>query len=433
MSSSLARRVNLPHLSPRWTAPDAAAAQTDRNEGIRAARDGDDGDGALNRFWRHLCADAASDLLRLYAECARLLEDHNAKRERLRHELDTDLVNQSMANQRQHDERMDALKREVGPEAGTYKERAAKSEDAQKALRAIRGAVNSRPLRTQFGVFYYLMMLLLALAEVPVNRAAFELTFREEPIFSLMLAAAVGLILIFLAHVIGLMLRQWPNRPTLGQIVSRVVAMALLIGIAGTGVYFMAKMRQAFIRLTSAETDGFAERLQEALRGGGTQGTVSIMADLPLTTSDWTFIALNLLIFVFGVVASFLRHDPHPDYARAVRDARQSERSFGKIEKKYGDLTRVEITRYEERKRSLEAQMGELRATMAALADQSGGIGDHCVSARRMVAQTVLKRCGTFVGGFITTAPSGTPHLDSPTIEAILAELPTVDRMADAR
>jgi hypothetical protein len=106
MSSSLARRVSLPQLSSRWTAPDAAAAQTDRNEGIRVARDGDDGVGALNRFWRHLCAEAASDLLRLYAECARLLEDHNGKRERLRHELDTDLVNQSVANQRQHDERV---------------------------------------------------------------------------------------------------------------------------------------------------------------------------------------------------------------------------------------------------------------------------------------------------------------------------------------
>jgi hypothetical protein len=76
--------------------------------------------------------------------------------------------------------------------------------------------------------------------------------------------------------------------------------------------------------------------------------------------------------------------------------------------------------------------MGELRATMAALADQRGGIGEHCVSSRRMVAQTVLKRCGVFISGFITTAPPGTPLLTPPAIETILAELPTIDRMADA-
>ena len=158
------------------------------------------------------------------------------------------------------------------------------------------------------------MMLVLALAEVPVNRAAFELTFREEPIFSLMLAAAVGLILVFFAHVIGMTLRQWPLRPRIGPVIARIAALLAMASIVGAGVYFMAKMRQAFIRLTSAEADDFAQRLQQALRGGS-ETPVAVMADMPLTVNDWTFIALNLLIFTFGVVASFLRHDPHPDYA----------------------------------------------------------------------------------------------------------------------
>ena len=430
MSSSLARRVNLPQLSQRWTAPDSASAQSDRAEGTRAARDGEDGPAALDRFWHHTAADASSDLLRFYSECTRLAGDHNARRERLRHELDTDLVNQSLANQRQHDDRMAALKRELGPDAGPYKESAHQAEDAQKALRTIRGDLNSRPLRTHFGPFYYLMMVVLALAEVPVNRAAFELTFREEPIFSLTLAAAVGLILVFFAHVIGMMLRQWPHRPRVGQIVARIAALLAMAGIVGAGVYFMAKMRQAFIRLTSAEADDFGQRLQQALRGGA-ETPVAVMADMPLTINDWTFIALNLLIFTFGVVASFLRHDPHPDYARAVRNARRTERAFAKVEKKFGDKAREEVVRYEDRKRSLDGQMGEIRAALGALADQSGAIGEHCVASRRMAAQTIVKRSGTFAEGFRSAATTAPPEV--PTITTILDALPTADGATYAR
>lgn len=430
MSSTLARRAGLPQLSPRWTSPDAAAAQGDRNDGARAARDGDAG--APDRFWRRLAGDGASDLLRLYGECARLLGDHNARRDRLGHELDTDLVGQAAANQRQHDERVATLRRESGPEASSYKDGAARAEDAQKTLRSVRGEVNDRPLRTSFGPLYLVMMLLLALAEVPVNRAAFELTFREEPVFSLLLAAAVGVILIFFAHVVGLILRRWPHSPTSGQVAARVVTLAIVLGIVGSGVFAMAKMRQSFIRLTAAENDGFAQRLQEALRGG-TQQTVSIMADQPLGIGDWTFIAINVLIFSFGVVASFLRHDPHPDYERALREGRRTERVFAKVEKRHGTALRHETTRYEDRKRGLEKQMGELRATMAALTDQAGAIGKHCASSRQMVAQMVRKRCGSFVDGFSTVPGAVRSAPAMPALETIAAELPLPEDAAHAR
>lgn len=436
MSSVLARRPSLPQLPPRWTAPDSAASQSDRAEGARAARDGADAAGALERFWRRLATEGAGDLVRLYGECARLLADHDAKRDRLRHEHDVDLVGQAAANDRRHDERVGALKRELGPEAPAYKERAAEAEDAQRALRAVRGEVNSRPLRAGAGPLYPLLMLALALAEVPVNRAAFELTFREEPLFSLLLAAAVGVILVSFAHVVGLVLRQWPRRPSLGGIAARVAALAVILGTAGAGVYVMAKMRQGFMRLVSAESDGFAQRLQEALRGG-TQQAAAMMADVPLSIGDWTFIAVNVLIFTFGVVASFLRHDPHPDYEKAIREARKTERAFAKAEARHGAKLREETARYEERKRSVEGQMGELRATMAALAGQSGGIDEHCASSRLLVAQAIRRRCGDFVDGFGAAAagdrdPVGRAPPAAPAIEAVLAELPSHKAAAHA-
>jgi hypothetical protein len=72
--------------------------------------------------------------------------------------------------------------------------------------------------------------------------------------------------------------------------------------------------------------------------------------------------------------------------------------------------------------------MSELRATMAAIADQSAGIREHCSSARQMVAQTIRRRCGTFIDGFSTMPTSGARRpLAVPSIDNVIVELPTVE------
>ncbi len=421
MSSSLSKRLTLPQLSRRWTGPDSAAAQGDRTEGDRAGREGVEPDLALRRFWQKLAAEGAGDLLRLYGECHRLREDQDARTERLRHELDQETVGLAAANQRQHDERLGSLRRELGPEAAPYRQAAARSEDGQKALRAIRAEVNARPLRSQPHLLYLFIMAVLALAEVPVNRAAFELTFREEPVFSLLLAMAVGIVLIFFAHVIGLILRQWPRRPRLGAVALRLGALGVILAAVGAGIYFMARMRQAYMRLTAAENDGFAQRLQEALRGGARE-TVQVMQDLPLSFGDWTFIAINILLFLFGIAASFLRHDPHPDYEKAMRESQRADKGFARHERRYATALSEETARYEERKRALETQMSDLRATIAAVSDQTVGIARHCQASLQMVAQTIRTRCGNFVDGY--NAAGAARIAAVPTLEAIIAELP---------
>lgn len=410
-------------MSQRWMATDAATAQSDRNEGSRAAADRAEPSGALDRYWRRLTAEGAGDLLRLYGECSRVLEDQNARRERLRQEHDTEMVGQGTANQRQHDDRLATLKRELGPEAPVYRQLAARAEDTQKTLRSIRGEVNSRPLRTQFVAFYPVGMLLLALAEVPVNRAAFELTFREEPVFSVLVAAGVGIAVIFFAHWVGLTLRRWPRRPTLATVAPRIGGLAVVLAAVGAGIYFMARMRQAFMRLVSAESEGFAQRLQEALRGGAREA-VSVMVEQPMTIGDWTFLAINVLLFLFGVVASFLRHDPHPDYEKAVRDAARAERAFAAAEKRYGDKVAAETARFEDRKRALDGQIGELQASLSALSDQSAGVREHCLSNRQMVAQAIRTRCGSFIEGYGGAAGRAGIAAKPPETQAILRELP---------
>lgn len=430
MNAGFSNRAALPQLPPRWMTPDAAAAQSDHNQGLQAAREGSDGAAGLARFRRRLVDEGAGDLDRLHAECRRLLDRQDQDRQAREHDLNVTLVERSLANQRRHDEATAALKRENGPEAGPYRDLAARAEAAQTALRTIRGAVQFRPLRTHFGRLYPVMMAVLALAEVPVNRAAFELTFREEPIVSLLLAAAVGGLLMAFAHVVGMLLRRWPERPRFAQVAARGGALAAMLGVVLGGIYALALMRQVFMRLAASENEGFAQRLQDALAGTPHEAVTAI-ASLPLGISDYAFIAVNLLVFTFGVVASYLRHDPHPDYEKAVREAGRTERAFARVEKRHAAAMREETARYETARRAIEGEMAEVRARLVAIGNQERTLREHADTLRQAVARTIRRRCDVFAEGFQAGAAGGGPPA-VPAIEAIAAELPGFGAVAHA-
>ena len=61
----------------------------------------------------------------------------------------------------------------------------------------IRAELN-RPLLTKFERVYMPFLAILAVAEVPINRQAFELFFSEAPAVILVLALATGIMLVFL-------------------------------------------------------------------------------------------------------------------------------------------------------------------------------------------------------------------------------------------
>ncbi len=424
MSSQLSKRADLPALPPVWRLSSPATEQSDRVAGQEAAARGDPAGAAVEAYASKLVTAASRDLIALGNECEKLQADQSARRERLQKELDDEVTERAAANDREHAEVAGRLRRELGPDSAGFKDAAARAEDAGKALREVRAKVGGRPLRTAFGPWYIVLMLALALAEVPVNRAAFELTFREEPVFSLLLAGAVGTVLIFFAHLIGVILRQWPEQPKASGVAARAFALALLLGLVGSGVYFLARMRQAYMQLTAAESAGFGNRLQEALRGNLPPGGGAVLPDLPFTTGDMMFIAVNVLLFVFGVAASFLRHDPHPDYETAVVQSRRADRRLARIEAKYEGKLADENQRFETSKRGLDTQMAELGAAIASVRDHSERVAAHLANARALVAQTVRGRCGTFAAGYNAAAGNGRDHASVPPLAAIERDLP---------
>jgi hypothetical protein len=233
---------------------------------------------------------------------------------------------------------------------------------------------------------------------------------------------AVGGVLIYFAHLIGIIIRQWPARLTVGQIAARAGALFVLIGLTGSGMYFLARMRQAYMHLIMAESEGFGSRLQEALQGGAVQ-TAAIFSDAPFSSSDYAFIAVNVLLFVFGVATSFMRHDPHPDYEKAERIASKADRILAKISGEYEEKVAKESERFETRKRGLEAQMSDLGSAIAAISDQAVAVDRHLNSSRILAAQVIRSRCGAFADGFNGQLPSGIVRMQVPSLREIQDDL----------
>jgi hypothetical protein len=420
MSSELAKRAELPPLPVQWRGVDAAAEHEARAEGARLAKRGADLSAEMDSFRRKLATAASADLTRLGETCATQLKDALDKRERLKNELDRELPGRARENQQANADTLAQLRRLHGPDSPAHKDAAAKAEDAAKDLRKAKAEVDGRPLRTHLGIWYIFAMVGLALAEVPVNRSAFELAFREEPLFSLLLAGAVGGVLIFFAHLIGILLRQWPLKLSVVQIGVRIGALALLLSLTGAGVYFLARMRQAY--LISTENEGFGQRLQEALQGSAAQAVV-VVQDAPLGVNDWAFIGFNVLLFTFGVAASFMRHDPHPDYEKAIKRSQKADKRLARIVAEYEKKIAFENERFEARKRGFEAQMSDLAAAIAALSDQEAALRRHLTSSRTLTAQVIRSRCGAFADGFNAGTPPGGRRMVVPELRAIQEDL----------
>lgn len=425
MNAKIAQQPELPQLPPSWRSPSAAAEQGDKFEGAGASARRVEASNAIQSFVRKLAADGTRELVKLQEECSKLLGEHNARRERLQQELDREVKSKADANDEKHASALARIRREVGPDSAAFKDAKAQAEDAQKGLRDVRAAVGGRPLRTQMGWWYYLLMAALTLIEVPVNRASFELTFREEPMFSLLLALAVGGVLLYFAHLIGLLLRQWPEHPTKAQITVRAVSFAGLVGLVGSGIYFLARMRQSYMMLVTQENAGFGSRLQDAIQGasGASPQPVSLLANIPFGTGDWMFIAVNALLFTFGVTASFLRHDPHPDYEKMTIKSRKADKHLAKMEGRFEEKVAEEKNRFDTIRRGLDTQMAELKAALTALSDQEFRIKGHMESARRIVAQTIRSRCAAFADSYNEALERGARMASVPSVEEIGREI----------
>lgn len=385
-----------------WLESREAEIRAARAAGQRAAT----GDLALLQrrhadFQDGLLGRAKAALLALQSELSVHARDLRRQLEDLARERD-DHIAQRMTDLREQRQRaLQALDAAKGPMSARFIRAGLAGEEAERAHRTIRAEVNGRPLRRGLVGVYLLLMIGLALVEMPVNRLAFELFFQEQPAVSLALAGVVGAVLIFFAHMVGTLLRRMetPSRPL--QQVRRGLGILLFAALAGVMMYLLAGMRQLFVRLLQSEQASNLSAIIAGITGGGTARTIAHVANEQLGTAGWTLLILNLVIFVFGATAAFLRHDPHPDYEAAWRNQERARRRLTRLRTRYERAASTQQRRFDEQLASLDQLLRETEGKHDELLARAQAIEPFLQETASRVANTVRNRSLAFLEGAV--------------------------------
>ena len=385
-----------------WLESREAEIRAARAAGQRAAT----GDMALLRrrhadFQDGLLGRAKSAALALQSELSTYARDLRRQTEDLARERD-DHIAQRMTELREQRQRvLHGLDTTKGPMSARFIRAGLAGEEAEKAHRAVRAEVNGRPLRRSLVGLYLPLMIGLALVEMPVNRLAFELFFQEQPVVSLALAGVVGAVLIFFAHMVGTLIRRMeaPSRPA--QQVRRGAGILLFAVLAGVMMYLLAGMRQLYVRLLESEQTSNLSAIIEGITNGGAARTIANVANEQLGTAGWTLLILNLVIFVFGATAAFLRHDPHPDYEPAWRNQERARRRLTRLRTRYERAASGKQREFDTQLASLDQLLRETEGKHDELLAREQAIEPFQQETATRVANTVRNRSLAFLEGAV--------------------------------
>ena len=183
-------------------------------------------------------------------------------------------------------------------------------------------------------------MFALAFAEVWVNSKSFELFFASNQLISLLLASAVGAMLVFFAHITGASIkRALPDEAKRGR-AKTTVSMVMLNSLVAVFILFLGKMRQAWVALdmqgdTPIQID-FGNNALDGLEDiiGETSGIESLIGT-ELGNEGLFLLLFNVLVYVAGTVAAMLRHDSHPDYESLVKKEQKHRDRQVTMKKRY--------------------------------------------------------------------------------------------------
>ncbi len=333
----------------------------------------------------------ASDLRRQVDDLARERDEH---------------IGQKLHESREERQRaLTALEGKLGPPSARYSAQARTLEQAERDHRSVRAAVGGRLLRRQLVGTYWAVLLLLAVAEVPINRLAFELFFQEQPLFSLILAGAVGIALMFLAHLTGLLVRREPQPPLWKQL-RHLAGIVLILLLTGTLVYALASMRQLYVQMLQNEGGSLQQQVESILRGNAATA-VSQVASTRLGPAGYTLMVLNITLFAVGAAASFLRHDPHPDYEAAWHGERRSRTRLMRTRARFESRLDAAQKEHDTRIRALDELLRETEARHDQVAAQEAAVGPFLAETLARIANGVRSRSLAFVEGALSALPEG--------------------------
>ena len=239
----------------------------------------------------------------------------------------------------------DQTEQTLGEKSSKFEEAKSKYWESHKVLSTIKIQVNQRPLSTQFVTFYVPFMILLAFAEVFVNSLAFELFFESSQLISIIVATGVGAMLVFFAHITGSSFKRTQSKEVPVSKANTYLSMGVLNSLVVVLIFYLSKMRQAFVSISNQNEQGFnidADKLLNSDTPGlnealGSQNILDSLMQINLGPEGMFLLLINVAIYVCGFVAAFVRHDSHPDYEKAQRNYDKDRKELFKVRKLLDD------------------------------------------------------------------------------------------------
>ena len=238
------------------------------------------------------------------------------------------------------DAELGKIETEIGPGSAAFSSNQEQLDQVTADLKAVKSSLNNRELQSQFETVYLPFMFALAFAEVWVNSKSFELFFASNQLISLLLASAVGAMLVFFAHITGASIkRALPEEAKRGR-AKTTVSMVMLNSLVAVFILFLGKMRQAWVALDMEEDapidivfgDNALGGLEDII--GETSGIESLIGT-ELGNEGLFLLLFNVLVYVAGTVAAMLRHDSHPDYESLVKKEQKHRDRQVTMKKRY--------------------------------------------------------------------------------------------------
>jgi len=319
-----------------------------------------------------------------------LMEQHRTRLSEKIHQLqnqhDSELHTMNSTYAETHTMELELLEHELGHFSSEFRHH----EDAALAAKEEKQKIEQllgRPLQIEHTELYMPALLCLAIAEVPINRLAFELFFESMPLVSLLISAAIGGLLIFFAHTIGVLIRRSQCKEIEVNHDNIYLTITLLSMLTIAMMYFLGLMREKWVDVNDVSSINF-----EALIASATNTDKGIADSLLIGSKGFTLLLLNLGIFTVGVLLAFLRHDAHPFYEKAVNAHKKAQEKILIYKKKFeirkGDIQKNQNKRVEEKRLQIKKIEEQIKASIREL----DGIDSKIASDRKNLISALARK-----------------------------------------
>jgi len=344
------------------------------------------------------------------------------------HQLQHGLYIQRDNIRERFEQELQELEASLGPGSARFQALTERQSQAQNDLTTVRARLKPplRPLATQFQYVYLPFMLALSILEAPLNRASFELFFAESPALSLLLALAVGAILIYFAHIVGTVARSVATRPNKLSVAVNIGVVVFVFALSYAVMYGVAILRQGYINFVEDESSSGG--LAEALSSGNVSDIATAVFSAALESAGVIFLVINLAVFAVGLLAAFFRHDPEPSYEPAVRRMETIRRRFENL-KNRANAKRTKIMHEKTESlghianeiETIEADCEKIKVTLQ-------NIDKETAIDQSIVVAALQRRLSAFRAGFARSAAAAgvagieTGRISGERVEAMLEE-----------